>query len=69
MTISAVSSMESSLANMSTGKVDGAIQQKIAVLVLKQILNTQEAQAKAILAMIAPTPTIDGSGKIVNIGA
>jgi hypothetical protein len=49
--------------------VDGAFQQKIGFEVLKQILNTQEAQAQALLKMIGPTPTVDGTGAIINTGA
>jgi len=71
MSISAVGTMENSLANMATGMVAGNIQQKFGFAILKEILNSQEMQAQALLKMMraGPTPTVDGTGKIVNIGA
>jgi hypothetical protein len=70
MAISGVASMENSLASMATSMVGGNIQQKIGVAIVKQILDTQEMQVQALLQMMSngPTPTVDGTGTMVNIG-
>jgi hypothetical protein len=70
MAISGVASMENSLASMATSMVGGSIQQKIGVAIVKQILDTQEMQVQALLQMMSngPTPTVAGTGTMVNIG-
>jgi len=70
MAISGVNSMENSLASLATDMQGGSVQQKIGVAIVKQILDTQEIQAQAILKMMnsGPTPSLTGTGRIVNIG-
>jgi hypothetical protein len=71
MAISGVNSFENSLASMATSMAGGSSQQKIGVAILKQILQTQEMQVQALVQMMSTesTPTVDGTGTIVNIGA
>jgi len=57
----------------------GRFQREIGFAILKQIMDTQEMEAQALISMMAPvslrggssgpTPTVDGTGTIVNIGA
>jgi len=71
MAISGINSMENSMASMATGMQGGRIQQDISMAIVKQILDSQEMQAQALVKMMssAPTPTLDGTGQIVNIAA
>lgn len=71
MAINGVNAMENSLASLATGMQGGRVQQQIGVAVLKQTLDNQEMLAQALIQMMntGPTPTIDGTGQIVNIGA
>ncbi len=71
MAISTVNSMENSLANMATGMQGGRVQSEIGFAILKQILDNQKMQGQALVKMIStgPTPTADGTGRNVNIGA
>lgn len=63
--------MESSLAATATAMQSTRIPREIGYSVLKQIMDSQAAQAQALVQMInnGPTPTLDGTGQIVNIGA
>jgi hypothetical protein len=71
MAISGINSMESSLATMASTMQSARVPQEIGFNVLKQIMDTQTDLAQALIQMInsGPTPTIDGTGKIINIGA
>jgi hypothetical protein len=71
MAISGVNSMDNSLASLATSMQGGAFQQKIGVQILKNILDSQAMQGQELLKMISSgsSPTLDGTGKIVNIGA
>lgn len=71
MNVSSVNSMESSLAAAATAMQSTKIPREIGYSVLKQIMDSQAAQAQALVQMIdnGPTPTLDGTGQVVNIGA
>jgi len=71
MAINSINSMESSLAMMATAMQGTRVPQELGFSVLKQIMDTQSNQAQALLQMInsEPGPTVDGTGKIINIGA
>ena len=70
MAITGVNSIENTLASMASSMVGGSVQQKISTAVVKQIMDSQQMQAQALLKMIqnGPTPTLDGTGTNVNIG-
>ena len=70
MAITGVNSIENTLASMASNMVGGSVQQKISTAVVKQIMDSQQMQAQALLKMIqnGPTPTLDGTGTNVNIG-
>jgi len=63
--------MESSLALMASAMQAVRVPQELGFSVLKQIMDTQANQAQALLQMInsGPSPTLDGTGQIINIGA
>lgn len=62
--------MESSLASLATSMQGGRMQQEISVAILKQILDSQQNEAQMLLGMLgSPSPSLDGTGQIVNIGA
>lgn len=71
MAINGINSMENSLALMASAMQSVRIPQEIGFSVLKQIMDTQANQAQALIQMInsGPSPTVDGTGQIVNIGA
>jgi hypothetical protein len=71
MAISSINSMESSLALMASAMQEVRVPQELGFSVLKQIMDTQANQAQALLQMInsGPSPTLDGTGQIINIGA
>jgi len=71
MAINSINSMESSLAMMATAMQGTRVPQELGFSVLKQIMDTQSNQAQALLQMInsGPNQTVDGTGKIINIGA
>ena len=71
MAISSINSMESSLAMMASAMQEVRVPQELGFSVLKQIMDTQANQAQALLQVInsGPSPTVDGTGKIINIGA
>jgi hypothetical protein len=62
-------SMESSLAAMATSSRASAVQSEISMAVMKQAQDQQEVFAQALLEMIKQTPTPNGTGQIINIGA
>lgn len=61
--------MESSLAAMATSSRASAVQSEISMAVMKQAQDQQEIFAQALLEMIKQTPTPDGTGQIINLGA
>ncbi len=70
MAINGVSIMQNSLASLATSMQSDYGKQNIGVAIMKQILDSQEMQAQALISMMsAPTPTINGTGRIVNIRA
>ncbi len=62
-------SLSDSLANVATGMKSDSVSMQIAVAVMKQAQRQQQIQAEGLLKMIQNTPTLDGTGNIVNIGA
>jgi hypothetical protein len=45
----------------------GQVQSELAAAVLKSILDQQAQQAQAMLQMMGQQPSLDGTGKIVNL--
>jgi hypothetical protein len=45
----------------------GQVQAELAAAVLKSILDQQAQQAQALLQMMGQQPSLDGTGKIVNL--
>ncbi len=59
------------MANLATNMQGGRATQEIGVAIVKQILDTQAMEAQLLVKMISsgPSPSLDGTGGIVNIGA
>ena len=68
MNVSSASTLSDSLALMATSMQSQKFPLQLGVAVLKQLQNSQEIQAQAIIAMINSTTsmTADGTGQIVN---
>ena len=56
---------------MATNMQDGRFQQVLGVTIFKQVMDTEKEQAQALLEMMdsTPTPTLEGTGHIVNTAA
>lgn len=71
MAITAVNPFDNTLAFMATNMQDGRFQQVLGVTIFKQVMDTEKEQAQALLEMMdsTPTPTLEGTGHIVNTAA
>jgi hypothetical protein len=71
MAITAVNPFDNNLATMATNMQNGRFQQVLGVTIFKQVIDSEKAQAEALLQMMTstPTPTLEGTGQIVNTGA
>lgn len=69
MNISSVSSTTDSLAAAASNLQSGNIARQISVAVMKQVLDGQKQQGEALVQMIQNTPSLDGTGSILDIRA
>jgi hypothetical protein len=70
MDISGANALNNSLISAANSMQGGRLSLQIGTAVLKQIQNSQVNQAQALVQMInnSPTPTVNGTGSIINIG-
>jgi hypothetical protein len=60
-------SLTDSLVNMASNLQASKVAMQIGVAVLKQIQDQQKAQAQALINMISQTPSLDGTGQVVDV--
>jgi hypothetical protein len=70
MDISGANALNNGLISAANSLQGERLSLQIGTAVLKQIQNSQVNQAQALVQMInnSPTPTVNGTGSIINIG-
>jgi hypothetical protein len=66
MDISSVSSFSNGLANQATGEASSKVSDQIAAAVMKQMMRQQEVQTQGLLNMMSFTPSLTGSGSLLD---
>jgi hypothetical protein len=62
-------SFSNSLASQATQMQASAIQQQLSVAVLKNTLDNQKQQGNALVEMIRQTPSVSGTGSLIDVRA
>jgi len=66
MNISGVSLIDS-LASQAVSMQSGNVATQISSAVLKNILDAQKQQGEALVAMISQSPSLDGTGQLIDV--
>jgi len=67
MNISAVPAMQNSMAVMASDMKTSEVSSQMSIAILKQMIDNQKMVGDAITQMINATPSLSGTGGIVNI--
>lgn len=68
MSVSGISSVDT-LASLASGMESAGIQSDIALAILNQMQDQHMMMAQALLDMISQTPSLDGTGQVVDVSA
>jgi hypothetical protein len=69
MNVSSVSSSMDGLAQMASGMQSDRMGLQISTAIMKEVMDSQKQFGESLIGMINASPSLQGTGKLVDIGA